>query len=364
MSFLKNLFGSPEKPIQTNEDFWQWFKTNEATFFKVVKAHKNIEKAFFNKLSPKLDELKEGYFFLAGMYDEHTAELVLTPDGNIKNIVFVEELVAAAPSLPNWKFTALKPALAISDVGISMGDYHFNSENIFFYSNDLEAYPDEIDISIIHKALTEDNKVLITNGTFIFLDNYLGELDFITKIDNVEVIGEAHAKEKLVPIGKLKDFLNWRQKEFQEKYEGKRYNTESDHYSLLESTLEGNVPVIAVINTDLLQWDSKASHPWVTIIEIAYDGKAHNGMPNESTNEALNKIEEDLQQSLKDFEGYLNIGRQTGNNIRTIFFACSDFRKPSKVLDQLKIENAQQFKIDFDIYRDKYWRSFNRFSVV
>jgi hypothetical protein len=54
-------------------------------------------------------------FFLTGMMDHNRAELVLTADRTINNIVFVEELVATAPEIPGWKFTALKPALDIEN---------------------------------------------------------------------------------------------------------------------------------------------------------------------------------------------------------------------------------------------------------
>jgi hypothetical protein len=121
MSFLKNLFAKKEQPIQSYQDFWNWFSTNERTFFTAVKNGKYIESEFFDKLSPKLAELKDGFFFLTGMLDDNTAELVLTADGNIKNIVFVEELVAAAPQIDDWKFTALKPALDIKDVDYLYG---------------------------------------------------------------------------------------------------------------------------------------------------------------------------------------------------------------------------------------------------
>lgn len=40
------------------------------------------------------------------MYDENTVELIITPDGDLKNIAFAEELVEAAPKLDKWKFTA------------------------------------------------------------------------------------------------------------------------------------------------------------------------------------------------------------------------------------------------------------------
>lgn len=64
MSFLKNIIGKKEEPIKTDNDFWDWFKTKEQTFFEVVKSGKNPEKDFFNKLSPKLEELKDGFYYL------------------------------------------------------------------------------------------------------------------------------------------------------------------------------------------------------------------------------------------------------------------------------------------------------------
>jgi hypothetical protein len=186
MSFIKNIFGKKDTPINSNSDFWNWFQQNEKTFFKVVKTHKDIEKDFFDKLSPKLAELNDGYFYLTGMFNENTAELILTADGNAKNIVFVEELVEQAPNINGWKFTALKPAMDIENVSINMNGYTFDSENLFFYSNDYPGYPDEIDICVIHNERTEDNKQEIGNGTYIFLDNYLGELDFLNNLDNLK----------------------------------------------------------------------------------------------------------------------------------------------------------------------------------
>ena len=94
-------------------EFWNWFCQNEKSFHNVVKGQGNIEKNFFDKLSPKLNELKEDFFFVTGMLDDDSAELIVTADGTIKNIVFVEELIDAAPAIEGWKFTALKPPLDI-----------------------------------------------------------------------------------------------------------------------------------------------------------------------------------------------------------------------------------------------------------
>ena len=64
MSFLKKFFGTKDEPIKSYDDFWTWFVKNEAAFFTIVKTRKDVEKQFFDKLSPKIDELKDGFFFV------------------------------------------------------------------------------------------------------------------------------------------------------------------------------------------------------------------------------------------------------------------------------------------------------------
>ncbi|MDO6489849.1 MULTISPECIES: DUF695 domain-containing protein [unclassified Cellulophaga] len=361
MSFLKSLFKSKEDPINSYEDFWKWFTQNQQDFYNIIKDNGNVNKDFFEKLTPKLEEVKDGFWFLAGMFDDNTAELILTADGVIKNIVFVEELVAAAPKMKNWKITALKQPSDLGQFGIKMEDYEFNNEKMNFYATEHQYMPDEIDITITHKDFNEEDRPVITNGVYLALDHSLGELNSITKIDNVTIIDPKDAESDLVPLEKLKDFLIWREKEFVEKYKGLRHNTDNDSYSSLEATLKNGLPLIAVINTDLLAWDSKASHPWIAVMEIKYDGDNNNGMPDSDTYQLLNEIEDKITADLKDSDGFLNVGRQTAESTREVYFACIDFRKPSKVLHKIKKEYENIIDLDFDIYKDKYWQSFNRF---
>lgn len=360
MSFL-DIFKKKDEPIKSYKEFWDWFTKNERQFFKVIKEKGDIEKDFFNKLSPKLNELQEGFFYLTGMFDSNTVELILTADGNLKNIFFVEQLVAAAPKINGWKFTAFKPPSDIKDVNIKMAGYLFGSGNIHFYSNDHIKYPDEVDITVIHDELTDENKADIVNGTFIFLDNFIGELEFVTTIDEIKIIGKKDAQKDLVPIEKLKSFLTWREAEFVEKYEGVRYHTDNDNYATFKGESKDGSLVFAIINTDLLHWESKASHPWILTVEIKFDGKETNGMPDDKTYKLLDVLEEEISEHLKDSDGYLNIGRETSENLREIYFACKDFRKPSDVLNKVKNKYSDAIGLDYDIYKDKYWQSFNRF---
>ncbi|MBO9202337.1 MULTISPECIES: DUF695 domain-containing protein [Niastella] len=361
MSFLKRLF-SKKAPIHTYADFWNWFQQHEKMYFNAVKTGgTRIEKDLFDKLSPKLHDLKEGLFLVAGMYDEHTAELIITPDGVIKNIVFAEEIIQAAPAIAGWKFTALKPALDMMDVRIKMEGYVFDKDHLSFYSNDNPAYPDEIDITVLYQDYKKEDETTIINGTYIFLDNTLGELNSVVTIDNLTVAGEHQPGQELIPIEKLKDFLIWRQKEFLEKYDGHRHDTECDSYAGLEAQTTKGWPLVAVVNSTLLEWDAKASHPWILHFDITYDGTQRNGLPDNDSYQLMAVFEEEVMHELKDFEGYLNIARETANNKRTVYFACKDFRKPSKVLHQLIKEYNGRLTITYDVFKDKYWQSLNKF---
>lgn len=361
MSLLKKLFTGKDEPITNYDDFWKWFIRHEKTFFNVVKNQDDIERKFFEKLSPKLGELMGGFYYLTGMLDDNTVELILTADGTIKNLVFVEELVGKAPAIAGWKFTAHKPEMSIENTQINMGKYIFNDESLWFYSNDNPKYPDEIDITIIHREFNENDKSSIVNGVFLFLDNYLGELKSVTTIDRVVVIGKGEATKELVPIEKLKAFLEWRQKEFVEKYHGLVKDTDDMQHSILEAETESGGRVIALINTDILNWENKPSHPWILTIDVPYDGSKNNGLPEEASNKDLWDLETRIAELLKSEDGYILIGHASVAGCRTMYFACKDFRKPSKVIHQMSVDEPQ-WKISYDIYKDKYWTSFNRFN--
>ncbi|RYF99947.1 MAG: DUF695 domain-containing protein [Chitinophagaceae bacterium] len=361
MNPLKTLFSKKEKPITCYLEFWDWFHEHDREFLKAVMHRKANEKNFFSKLSLKLEQLKDGINFLTGMIDENTAELVLTADGNAKNIAFVEELVAAAPPIKGWKFTALKPAARLSELSLEMDGYKFNEHNMSFYSNEHSDYPDEIDIVMVHNDLNDDNYLDISNGIFIYLDNYLGELDFVVNIDNITVTGPRESDRELIPVSKLKDFLIWRQKEFIEKYDDIRHNTENDSYSAIEGTLKNGQPLIAIVNKDLLDWDNKASHPWIMKATFRYSTPNTNGLPDKQMFQFLTGLEKEIIEELKDIDGYLNVGRQTADYNKEVYFACRDFRKPSKVMHRMKKEYCNKVEIDFEIVKDKYWQTFEKF---
>lgn len=152
----------------------------------------------------------------------------------------------------------------------------------------------------------------------------------------------------------------WREKEFIEKYDGMIYDTDADECSLLEARDSNGLPVIAIVNQELLGWDAKASHPWMLTIDISYKGN-ETGMPDEVTYARMSEFEEAITEKLQCQKGYLNTGRQTYNNERTIFFACKEFRECSRITSNLIKDYTNKLNISYSIYKDKYWKTMDRF---
>jgi len=365
MSFLKKIFsGKQDAAINSYADFWNWFQQHEKRFFKIVKDQNDIDKNFFSKLSPKLQQLNDGFYFVAGMFDDGIAELIISAEGYVKTFVFAEELVAAAPGIKGWRFTALKPPGDLEGMQIKMDGYEFDENKIRFFSNEHADYPDEIDITLVHEDGTAENKDIISSGTLIYLDNSLGELNTATLIDAVNITGPTAEQKELIPVKKLKDFLLWRQKEFVEKYEGMRHDTENDNYTLLEAHDEHDLPVIATINEDLVNWDAKASHPWMMVMEIKFDDSQNNGLPAEPVYELMNEFDNEALKLLPDIEGYLNLGRETHNGTRKMYYACKEFRHASKTIAALIKSYHGKLDASYDIFKDKYWVTLNHLRQV
>lgn len=362
MSFLKKLFAPAREPIITDyASFWQWFSYNREEFYSILKSRFDVDNQLISRIVPALHQLNTGFFCVCALEKDGYAELVISADGNIKNFVFVEDFIANAPEIPGWRFTALKPAAGLESFSTSMKGYSFNRDKISFYPKNDPAHPDEISLVFVHKDYSKENAEQIENGTFVFLENALGELNLATMIDEIEIGGEEKS-DHMIPLEKLLPYLKWRESEFIEKYRGGRYNTERDRYATFSGQDSKGRSSIGLMNTDLLQWDAKGSHPWMMTITINYSRNETNGMPDKKTFQKMDQFEKELCDLLPDENGYLNIGRQTYNGIRTIYFACSEFRYASRVARLMTYEYRHDIDADYHICRDKYWITVEKFS--
>jgi hypothetical protein len=361
MSFFRKIFpAKKEKPIKSYQDFWLWFAQNEKAFRKAMTTKHRVQETFLHPVSDRACQWREGMFMAAGFTANGDIELTFSAEGRVVNIPFVYEFVKTAPVLRGWKFTALQQPTGAADISISLEGFQFHKDNISFCPVVHPHMPDEIEIVVVHADYTAENRDTIANGTYIFLDNCIGEFRLATQVDSVSVASAADVPGDLIPIEKLSDYLDWRQAEFVEKYQTITYDTTNDHYTLLEGETSKGMPAIASVNETLLRWDAKPSHPWILAIHLEY-APHEQGMPAAETIQILTRLEEEIERYLPNWDGHLHVARQTFDGCRTIHFACRHFQKPALVLQDIAERNKQQMTIKWEVFKDKYWQSLSSF---
>ncbi|GHM99167.1 hypothetical protein WSM22_06570 [Cytophagales bacterium WSM2-2] len=347
------------KPI-TYADFWTWFQLNEKAFFNAVKDPQKTNEDFLDKISAKLKELREGYS-CGTRFFEGAAELVFSANRKVKNFIFVEDLVDAAPVIAGWKFFAFRPALPPEDASFLIGDFRFTVHGLGFITKEDPKYPDEIDISIVYLSIPEDKKELALTALLIYLENSLGEVKCATLIDRLSLV-QKQDMDDTIPLEKLKDYLFWREQEFIEKYESDYYsNTKDDVYLRYEGETEKGHIVISEVNSSILAWGRSASYPWISRVIIKYGDASKGELPDQATHILMKEIETEITNQLNEVTPCLCVAADTHDGVREIYFVCKDFRKPSRIIDEVLRKDSSRFEITYDIYKDKYWRTFDKY---
>ncbi len=339
-------------------NFWNWFEQHQQGLSNTLKEGGDLQSELFETLATKLTGVKGGENFGVSMDDEGTVELVFTTQGHIKNIVFAEELVNAAPKIKGWKFTALTPPSAVNIATLKWDGYEINGENLSFYANQSAKFPDEINITVVHDKFDVYRPEISYNFVNLILKNYLGELYLLTTVDHYYAAGKVNPNRELIPIDKLQAYVRWREKEFVEKYEDVRYIADGHDLCVIEGEIGDGIPIFGVVDKDLLEWEGRISHPWILSIIISYN--SDNGMADERTDGFIETLETELTDALTDFDGYHYICKERTPGQTQIYFVCREFRKPAKIMYAME-QLLDELDFSYQIVHDKYWQTFEKY---
>jgi len=359
MSFLKRLLGGKRKGAgNTIETFWDWFKNHEKEYRDISDKPMDKREKLLDILLENLKPYNPYLKCLLGKNKAEKNELIITADGDIALFAKVEKLIEAAPCLDGWKFIAHKPSCGFG-IAMDMHGHRFDDTTLHFYPVTEPQMPDEIAIIITHPAYNQDDAKQFETAVNIYLENVLGELAVSTDIDSFEVGAETKDAE-LIPITKLPEYLNWRQKEFVEKNEHLQADDLSEEYSVIEGTYKSGKPVIAVIRSDTQYYESKSAFPWLLHIEMGYKG-TENGFPSTPQLEESRKIQDDITTMLADYADFHELGTKTFDHFRSIYYYLHDYRLASEALHEHLEKLSSSFDITFFITKDKYWQRMEEF---
>lgn len=344
----------------TPQSFWRWFGNNQERFDQLDETNAGQAPARLNEIMEELKKYDPWLKGLIGKYDDTTSELVITADGDIALFVKVEQFVSEAPALPGWRFTAHKPPLGFDEISIEMHGKIFNEETVKFFPLTDPAYPDLVSIVFTHKEYDDKEDEDFQTAGSIYVQNALGELNTATQIDQYKISPEPEDESVLIPVGKLNDYLNWREKEFVEKYDLASIEFPEELINSIEGQdAEGNVMMaLAVASYEL--WEYKPVYCWWVRIEIEYP-EAGNGLPDPDTLKILHDTEDKAVQLLTANPGIIYTASKTFKGCRTVYFYARNYRDPSLLLYTFCEKSDEALKLGFFIEKDKYWQNMEEF---
>lgn len=170
---LSSLFG-----INPHKRFWKWFEDHASS----LAAVRSGEDPILQKLDQELRRVHPKLAFEMGLSDDDQSEFIVSANGIRSVFPTVEQLVAGAPAIPNWKIIAFRqPKGSVSEIRYE--NFLLKAEDVWFsYKHRM----DKVDLTIYIRDLLPSNEERAIGASFILLDNALGEYLVATGIGFID----------------------------------------------------------------------------------------------------------------------------------------------------------------------------------
>jgi len=188
--------------------FWSWFLENQAA---LAGEH--------SELAELLDELLEELHLVdPGLYFEiestaRPRELVLTAAGHEELFPLVESLVASAPSLEGWEFTALKPAMGFA-FRTNYEGVEVDPQRVWFLPMLSASNESSLGLRIGIPDFDPEHERQLANAVLVILDTALGERAAAADIQHVEVgvLPAEPEAEGYMELVELPAYIEWKKR--------------------------------------------------------------------------------------------------------------------------------------------------------
>ena len=177
-----SIFGT-KASANPEQDFWVWFKRNDATLFDFEKGQERI----FDQLSTQIKRVDPNLTFEFGPKQNGKREFVISADGLRESFPAVISLYDAAPKLDRWIFVKFRPRR--EPMGIEYAGVKVEVNDVLV---SLEPDGDKVAITVYIAKYNVIQANAYGSIGFLMLDQALGEYDMETKVGPVQ-FQPAHA---------------------------------------------------------------------------------------------------------------------------------------------------------------------------
>ncbi len=193
------------------EEFWNWFITNEHTFYYGTEED-SLRDELFAELRTKIREINSDLTFeFTPILEGELKQLTISADGIKEAFPVVIDLINKAPKHPHWEFIAFRQRVDSTNLVIEMGDVKMEMSDIYFRFAEVDDTLG-LELNIRDFKNSEQEKLAV----FILLDSLIGEYDVVTQVGWIEWVAlEEEKTETLSPFVRLRDLVDRRKKMYQ-----------------------------------------------------------------------------------------------------------------------------------------------------
>lgn len=200
--------------MSREEKFWEWFLKNREKYYSVSQMEDlRLKEKLLNEFLDQLHEYSDKLYFEIGRMPDDTQELIITAEGDANYFGEVEDLVAHAPKIPNWKIIAFKQP-ADSIFVTQYEGLELNPSSMWFMPLDKKSDPTSFGLRVCLENYTERHRDLFLAGVYKVLDTLIGEKSSGADIKYLDVgkCPEDPESKGLIELVELPAYMSWRKK--------------------------------------------------------------------------------------------------------------------------------------------------------